>query len=90
MCIAVPVKIVEIDENMAKIVDHQGLTGKVDISLVEAKPGDYLICQLGCAIQVISEYESQKILELWERYEGSHETEINSDLYMKENKVKHA
>ena len=77
MCIAVPVKIIEIDDNLAVIIDHKGLTGTVDISLVEANIGDYVICQLGCAIRVISESESKKILELWEKYEASQQSSTN-------------
>ena len=54
MCLAVPAKVIEINNNLAK-VDYGGVTREIDISLVETKLGEYVIVHAGFAIQTIDE-----------------------------------
>ena len=55
MCLAVPSKIVEIENNMGTI-DVDGVKGKVSLLLLEdPKVGDYVIVHAGFAIQQIDE-----------------------------------
>lgn len=46
-------------------VDYGGLTRKANISLVEAKVGDYVIVHAGYAIEVLDREEAEKTLELF-------------------------
>ncbi len=65
MCLAVPGKIIEMKGNKA-IVDYGGGTKKeVDISLVNAKKGDWVIVHVGFAIRVIPENEAKEILKIF-------------------------
>ena len=69
MCVAVPAKIITIDDNKAQI-ESAGVSKKIDISLVpEVSTGDYVIVHAGFAIQVVDREEAKKILELFDSYE---------------------
>ena len=68
MCLAVPGKIVEIEENdglqMAK-VDFGGIFREACLDYVpEAKVGDYCVIHVGFAISLLSEKEAMETLEL--------------------------
>ena len=43
----------------------QGVLREVNVSLVEAKVGDYVLVHAGYAIQVIEEKEALETLSLW-------------------------
>ena len=64
MCLAVPAKILEIKGKYAK-VDFGGLTKEVDISLVDAKVGHYVIIHAGFAIQIMDEKEAEETLAMF-------------------------
>jgi hydrogenase expression/formation protein HypC len=64
MCLAVPAKILEINGKIAK-VDFGGLTKEVDISLVDAKEGQYVIIHAGFAIQVMDEEDAKETLDMF-------------------------
>jgi len=65
VCLAVPGKIIEIEGKKAK-VDYGGIKREVDISLVNAKEGDYVIVHAGFAIQVLDEKNAIETLKLFE------------------------
>lgn len=64
MCLAVPAEIKSIDGHSAT-VDYGGVSRKANISLVEAKVGDYVIVHAGYAIQVLDREEAEKTLEIF-------------------------
>ncbi|MHB9095098.1 MAG: HypC/HybG/HupF family hydrogenase formation chaperone [Eubacteriales bacterium] len=65
MCLAVPAKIVSVDDNIAE-VEIAGVVRKIGLDLVpEAKLHDYVLVHAGFAIQVIDEEEALKTLELF-------------------------
>ncbi len=65
MCLAIPAKIISIDDNIAE-VEIAGVTRKVSLDLApEAKLDDYVLVHAGFAIQVIDEEEALKTLELF-------------------------
>jgi hydrogenase expression/formation protein HypC len=64
MCLAVPAEIISIDGNMAK-VDFGGVARSVNISLVEARVGEYVIVHAGYDIQVMDREEAEKTLDLF-------------------------
>jgi hydrogenase expression/formation protein HypC len=65
MCLAIPGKVVAINGNMAKVVYGEGTAREVNISLVEAKVGDYVLVHAGYAIQILEEKEAKKTIRLW-------------------------
>ena len=67
MCLAIPGKIVEIDKNKEHaIVDYgDGTKRKANITLVEAKKGDYVLVHAGFAIEILDEKEAKETLSLF-------------------------
>ena len=65
MCLAVPGKIIEIQGDKATIEYGQGVTNTANISLVDAKVGDYVLVHAGFAIQRLDEKEALETLEVW-------------------------
>jgi hydrogenase expression/formation protein HypC len=65
MCLAIPGKIKNIKQDKAQVDFGEGVLREVNIALVNAKIGDYLLVHAGYAIQVLSEEEAQETLNLW-------------------------
>lgn len=65
MCVAVPGKIVKIDGDYAKVNVLENLTD-VNIKLVEAGVGDYVLIHAGCAIEVLKEDTAKEIIDLFQ------------------------
>ncbi|MFQ6089621.1 MAG: HypC/HybG/HupF family hydrogenase formation chaperone [Candidatus Methanofastidiosia archaeon] len=64
MCLAVPAKVLEIEENKG-IVDFGGVRQKVRFDLVSnVKKGDYVLIHVGFAIEKLSKEEAEETLEL--------------------------
>ena len=71
MCLAVPGKIIEINETsnprMGK-VSFSGVVKEICLEWVpEAKIGDYVIVHVGFALSVIDEKEAEETLKLFEQ-----------------------
>lgn len=65
MCLAIPSRIVEIDENEMATVDADGVRRKVSLLLLEAPQiGDYVIVHAGFAIQKLDEQAALESLRL--------------------------
>ena len=67
MCLAIPGKIVEIDKKKehATIDYGDGTKRKANITLVDAKIGDYVLVHAGFAIQTLDEKEAHETLSLF-------------------------
>jgi len=65
MCLAIPAKVVEIKENIAKVDFGEGVLRDVNVMLVDAKAGEYVLVHAGYAIQVLDEKSAEETLELW-------------------------
>lgn len=63
MCLAVPGKVLSIDENQIANVDFGGVKRPVNVSLVEVEVGGYVIVHAGYAIQVLSEEDALQSLD---------------------------
>lgn len=64
MCLAVPMKVIEIEDNEA-VVELGGLKKKINLGLLEKMDvGDYVIVHAGFAIQKLDEKEAEKTLVL--------------------------
>ena len=63
MCLAVPMKVVEVDDNTAK-VEVGGTQRTIGLDIIDPKPkiGEYVIVHAGFAINVIDEDEAQIII----------------------------
>lgn len=64
MCLAVPAQVIETDGRTA-LVDVMGNRRQVDVRLVDARPGDYVLLHAGIAIEVLDEAEAEKTLAVY-------------------------
>ena len=69
MCVAVPGRVLEIEGNVAR-VDFFGNVVKVNVSLVDAKPGDYVLTHAGVAIEKLAPDRADELVKLIEEIEG--------------------
>ncbi len=66
MCLAIPGKVLKIDEQVAT-VDFGGARRDVRLDLLEnVRKDDYVLVHAGYAIQVIDETDAKEILSFWE------------------------
>ena len=77
MCLAVPARVLSVEGNQA-IVDFGGASRSVNITLVDVKPGEYVIVHAGFAISVMDEKEAQETLEVWREYLRFQEEELGT------------
>lgn len=63
MCIAVPGRVIEIDGTQGK-VDVSGNVLSVELGIVNAVIGDYVLIHAGCAISVIRQGEAEELQSL--------------------------
>jgi hydrogenase expression/formation protein HypC len=75
MCLAVPGKITKITGDQAEI-DFGGTMKTANVSMVDAKVGDWAVVHAGFAIELMDEEEAQETLKLWNEYLDSESTEI--------------
>ena len=67
MCLAIPAKILNIEENEA-LVDFGGTKRKIRLDLVDAKLGDWVIVHTGYAIEVLDDDAAKETLKFWQEY----------------------
>jgi len=67
VCLAIPGKIIEIDNKKEHaIVDYgEGTKRRANVSLVNVNIGDYVLVHAGFAIQVLDEEEARETLDLF-------------------------
>jgi hydrogenase expression/formation protein HypC len=65
MCLAIPAKVISLEEDKAKVDFGEGVLREVNVTLVNAKVGDYVLVHAGYAIQVLSKEEALETISLW-------------------------
>ena len=65
MCLAIPAKILSIEGSKAHVDFGEGILREVNVALVEAKVGEYVLVHAGYAIQILEEKEALETLSLW-------------------------
>ena len=66
MCLAIPAKVLKVQGDVAKVDFGQGVARDVNVMLVEAHVGEYVLVHAGYAIQVIDKEAAEETLRLWE------------------------
>ena len=66
MCLAIPAKVLEVQGDVAKVDFGQGIVRDVNVILVEAHVGGYVLVHAGYAIQVVDQEAAEETLRLWE------------------------
>lgn len=66
MCLAIPMKVKSVQDNLAT-VEVGGVEYEANLYLLsDVKVGDYLIVHAGFAIEKLDEDEARKSLEIWQ------------------------
>lgn len=67
MCLSIPSKVVEIDENNYATVDTLGVKRQVTLDLIPEKVeiGDYVLIHVGFAMNKISKEEAEESLRIY-------------------------
>jgi len=73
MCLAIPAKVVEVRQSMAKVDFGEGVLRDVNVTLVEARVGEYVLVHAGYAIQVLDRKSAEETLQLWKEVLASSE-----------------
>lgn len=64
MCLAIPGKVIAINGETGDI-DFGGVTKQTNLSMVDAKIGDWVVIHAGFAIEVMDEEDAQETIRLW-------------------------
>jgi hydrogenase expression/formation protein HypC len=65
MCLAIPARVQSIAGDKAQVDFGEGVLREVNVTLVEAKVGDYVLVHAGYAIQKMDQKDALETLSLW-------------------------
>jgi len=65
MCLAIPARVMSVKGEKAQVDFGEGVLRDVNVTLVEAKVGEYVLVHAGYAIQKMDEKEAKETLALW-------------------------
>jgi hydrogenase expression/formation protein HypC len=66
MCLAIPVRVVELLGDDSAVVDLDGIRKQISLALVDdVRVGDYVILHVGYALSKLDAAEAQRTLELF-------------------------
>lgn len=72
MCLALPVKVVEVGADETAIVDLGGVKKEISLALLDdVKVGDYVILHVGYALTKLDPEEAEKTLALFAEMEAA-------------------
>jgi len=66
LCLTIPGKVVKVNGDLASVdYGEDGIRSNINVSLVKANLGDYVLVQSGFAVRLLSESEAAESLETW-------------------------
>ena len=65
MCLAIPARVRSITGDKAQVDFGEKVLREVNVTLVDAKVGEYVLVHAGYAIQTMSEKDALETLSLW-------------------------
>ncbi|MDR1320166.1 MAG: HypC/HybG/HupF family hydrogenase formation chaperone [Gracilibacteraceae bacterium] len=71
MCVALPGKVISIEDNFGQ-VDFGGGLLSVNLGLVRAEVGDYVLVHAGCALEVMQKDLAEDVIALFADAENSY------------------
>ena len=72
MCVAIPARVVSLSDDGRAVVEQGGTSRDVSVLPVpDVSVGEYVLLNLGVAVQKLSQDEAQEVLDLWEQLSAS-------------------
>jgi len=65
MCLAIPARVTRVNGDKAQVDFGEGVLREVNVTLVEAKVGDYVLVHAGYAIQTVDKKDALETIRLW-------------------------
>lgn len=65
MCLAIPARVMRVEGSKAQVDFGEGVLREVNVTLVNAKVGDYVLVHAGYAIETVDEKDALETLRLW-------------------------
>jgi hydrogenase expression/formation protein HypC len=65
VCLAIPAKVLEVNGDIAKVDFGQGVAREVNVMLVDAQVGEYVLVHAGYAIEKLDQKAAQESLDTW-------------------------
>ncbi|MBA7632686.1 HypC/HybG/HupF family hydrogenase formation chaperone [archaeon] len=65
MCLAIPAKVLEVNGDVAKVDFGQGVAREVNVMLVDARVGEYVLVHAGYAIETLDQEAAEESLKMW-------------------------
>jgi hydrogenase expression/formation protein HypC len=65
MCLAIPARVIRVKGEKAKVDFGEGVLRDINVTLVDAKVGEYVLVHAGYAIQKMDEKDAKETLALW-------------------------
>ncbi len=72
MCLAIPARVMSVKGEKAQVDFGEGVLRDVNVTLVDAKVGEYVLVHAGYAIQKMDEAEAKETLALWNEILAEH------------------
>ena len=64
MCLAIPGKVIAINGETG-VIDFGGVVKQTNVSMADAKIGDWVVIHAGFAIEIMDDEDAQETLKLW-------------------------
>ena len=65
LCLAIPAKVLEVHGDVAKVDFGQGVAREVNVMLVDAHVGEYVLVHAGYAIEKLDQKAAEESLKMW-------------------------
>lgn len=67
MCVAIPTRVVKLLGGGRALIEQSGVSREISVLAVpDVTEGEYVLLNLGVAVQKLSEQEAKEVLELWD------------------------
>ncbi|UCF45417.1 MAG: HypC/HybG/HupF family hydrogenase formation chaperone [Candidatus Bathyarchaeota archaeon] len=65
MCLAIPARVIRVNGSKAQVDFGEGVLREVNVTLVQAEVGNYILVHAGYAIQTVDKKEALETIDLW-------------------------